>query len=146
MSTRSPAGAEPSAGPPRERRHRFFQGLQKTGRGLRLPIAVLPAAGALNRLGRPDVFGEDGLGWTDASGVMVGAGGRAARRFAGAAAAVLRGCAVIGVAKKADGSTALAAVAGFLVHYNVLRQFPRDRPEGSEAVARVGCREGRTGR
>ncbi len=75
MSTRSPAGAEPSAGPPRERRHRFFQGLQKTGRGLRLPIAVLPAAGALNRLGRPDVFGEDGLGWTDASGVMVGAGG-----------------------------------------------------------------------
>jgi len=45
----------------------------------------------------------------------------------------------IGMAKKADGSTALAAVAGFLVYYNVLRQFPEDCPEGSKAVPMVGC-------
>ena len=36
----------------------LFQGLQKMGRSLQLPIAVLPAAGILNRLGQPDVFGE----------------------------------------------------------------------------------------
>jgi PTS system N-acetylglucosamine-specific IIC component len=46
----------------------------------------------------------------------------------------------IGMAKKADGSTALAAVAGFLVYFNVLRQFPEDCPEGSRAVPNVGCR------
>lgn len=45
----------------------------------------------------------------------------------------------IGMAKKADGSTALAAVAGFLVYFNVLRQFPKDCPEGSQAVPNVGC-------
>ncbi|MBT2879542.1 PTS lactose transporter subunit IIC, partial [Streptomyces sp. McG6] len=42
----------------------LFQGLQKMGRSLQLPIAVLPAAGILNRLGQPDVFGDEGLGWT----------------------------------------------------------------------------------
>ena len=40
----------------------LFQGLQKMGRSLQLPIAVLPAAGILNRLGQPDVFGDDGPG------------------------------------------------------------------------------------
>ena len=43
----------------------LFQGLQKMGRSLQLPIAVLPAAGILNRLGQPDVFGDDGLGWDE---------------------------------------------------------------------------------
>lgn len=56
MSADSPAGAEPTAGPARERWNRLFQGLQKMGRSLQLPIAVLPAAGILNRLGQPDVF------------------------------------------------------------------------------------------
>ncbi|WAX79797.1 PTS transporter subunit EIIC [Streptomyces sp. KMM 9044] len=138
MSTRSPAGAEPSVGPVRERRHRFFQGLQKMGRSLQLPIAVLPAAGILNRLGQPDVFGEDGLGWTDVSRVMVGAGGALLDGSLGLPLLFCVGVA-IGMAKKADGSTALAAVAGFLVYYNVLRQFPQDCPEGSEAVPNVGC-------
>ncbi|MER5312960.1 hypothetical protein ABT034_34910, partial [Streptomyces sp. NPDC002773] len=31
-------------------------GLQKMGRSLQLPIAVLPAAGIINRLGQDDVF------------------------------------------------------------------------------------------
>lgn len=42
------------------------------------------------------------------------------------------------MAKKADGSTALAAVVGFLVYYNVLHQFPVDCGPGSKAVV-TGC-------
>ena len=117
--------------------NKVFQGLQKMGRSLQLPIAVLPAAGILNRLGQPDVFGDDGLGWTDVSRVMVGAGSALLDGSLGLPLLFCIGVA-IGMAKKADGSTALAAVAGFLVYYNVLRQFPEDCPEGSKAVA-IGC-------
>ncbi|MDQ1701691.1 MAG: N-acetylglucosamine system or component, partial [Frankiaceae bacterium] len=35
---------------------------QRIGRSLMLPIAVLPAAGLLLRLGQDDVLGKDGLG------------------------------------------------------------------------------------
>ncbi|RVU24437.1 PTS lactose transporter subunit IIC [Streptomyces antnestii] len=114
-----------------------FQGLQKMGRSLQLPIAVLPAAGILNRLGQPDVFGVDGLGWTDVSKVMVGAG---SALLDGALGLPLLFCigVAIGMAKKADGSTALAAVVGFLVYFNVLRQFPEDCAKGSKPVA-TGC-------
>jgi PTS system N-acetylglucosamine-specific IIC component len=59
--------AETEISPARRRWHSAFQGLQKMGRSLQLPIAVLPAAGILNRLGQPDVFGADGLGWTNVS-------------------------------------------------------------------------------
>ncbi|CAM5525575.1 PTS transporter subunit EIIC [Streptomyces pilosus] len=138
MSADSPAGAEPTAGSARERWNRLFQGLQKMGRSLQLPIAVLPAAGILNRLGQPDVFGDDGLGWTDVSKVMVGAGGALLDGSLGLPLLFCVGVA-IGMAKKSDGSTALAAVAGFLVYFNVLRQFPEDCPEGSRAVPQVGC-------
>ncbi|WP_149548290.1 PTS transporter subunit EIIC [Streptomyces marokkonensis] len=139
MSADSPAGAEPTVRPARERWNRLFQGLQKMGRSLQLPIAVLPAAGILNRLGQPDVFGDDGLGWTNVSKVMMGAGGALLDGSLGLPLLFCVGVA-IGMAKKADGSTALAAVAGFLVYFNVLRQFPEDCPEGSEAVPNVGCR------
>ncbi|KAF3465657.1 PTS transporter subunit EIIC [Streptomyces sp. Tu 3180] len=139
MSADRPAGAEGTAGPARERRHRLYQGLQKMGRSLQLPIAVLPAAGILNRLGQPDVFGDDGLGWTNVSKVMVGAGGALLDGSLGLPLLFCVGVA-IGMAKKADGSTALAAVTGFLVYFNVLRQFPEDCPEGSRAVPQVGCR------
>ena len=40
------------------------------------------------------------------------------------------------MAKKSDGSTALAAVVGFLVYYNVLRQFPVDCAERGEGGRR----------
>ncbi|MEU6660976.1 PTS transporter subunit EIIC [Streptomyces sp. NPDC046821] len=114
-----------------------FQGLQKMGRSLQLPIAVLPAAGILNRLGQPDVFGDQGLGWTDVSKVMVGAG---SALLDGALGLPLLFCigVAIGMAKKSDGSTALAAIVGFLVYYNVLRQFPQDCAAGSKPVA-TGC-------
>ncbi|MDF9813442.1 PTS transporter subunit EIIC [Streptomyces sp. SPB162] len=107
----------------------FFQGLQKMGRSLQLPIAVLPAAGILNRLGQPDVFGADGLGWDRVAKVFAGAGGALLDGSLGLPMLFAVGVA-IGMAKKADGSTALAAVAGFLVYFNVLRQFPEDCGKG----------------
>ncbi|MFE6717482.1 PTS transporter subunit EIIC [Streptomyces albidoflavus] len=115
----------------------LFQGLQKMGRSLQLPIAVLPAAGILNRLGQPDVFGDEGLGWTGVAKVMAGAGGGLLDPNIGLPLLFCVGVA-IGMAKKADGSTALAAVAGFLVYYNVLQQFPKDCPADTEDVL-AGC-------
>ncbi|MFI5796073.1 PTS transporter subunit EIIC [Streptomyces sp. NPDC051677] len=134
----SSESAAPEARPAPRRWHGVYQGLQKMGRSLQLPIAVLPAAGILNRLGQPDVFGDDGLGWTDVSKVMAGAGGALLNSELGLPMLFCVGVA-IGMAKKADGSTALAAVAGFLVYYNVLRQFPKDCPAGSKAVPNIGC-------
>ncbi|MEU3985921.1 PTS transporter subunit EIIC [Streptomyces sp. NPDC026672] len=131
--------ADGTVTPVRARWNTAFQGLQKMGRSLQLPIAVLPAAGILNRLGQPDVFGDEGLGWTDVSRVMTGAGGALLDGSLGLPLLFCVGVA-IGMARKADGSTALAAVAGFLVYYNVLHQFPEDCPEGSTAVPQVGCR------
>ncbi|MFE7135446.1 PTS transporter subunit EIIC [Streptomyces sp. NPDC057638] len=115
----------------------LYQGLQKMGRSLQLPIAVLPAAGILNRLGQDDVFGEDGLGWNDVAKVMEGAGGALLDSSIGLPLLFCVGVA-IGMAKKADGSTALAAVAGFLVYYGVLRQFPGECVDPAVSVA-TGC-------
>lgn len=98
----------------------LFQGLQKVGRSLQLPIAVLPAAGILLRLGQPDVFGKDGLGWGKVADVFAMAGDAV---FANLPLLFCVGIA-IGFAKKADGSTALAALVGFLVYKNVLTAFP----------------------
>ncbi|CAM5440029.1 PTS sugar transporter subunit IIA OS=Streptomyces aurantiogriseus OX=66870 GN=GCM10010251_66900 PE=4 SV=1 [Streptomyces aurantiogriseus] len=134
----SAESADTRVGPGRARWNNLFQGLQKMGRSLQLPIAVLPAAGILNRLGQPDVFGADGLGWTDVSKVMTGAGGALLDGQLGLPLLFCVGVA-IGMAKKADGSTALAAVTGFLVYYNVLRQFPDDCPEGAKAIPNIGC-------
>ncbi|MFB7466302.1 PTS transporter subunit EIIC [Streptomyces sp. NPDC056224] len=114
-----------------------FQGLQKMGRSLQLPIAVLPAAGILNRLGQPDVFGVEGLGWTDVARVMNAAGGALLNADLGLPLLFCVGVA-IGMAKKADGSTALAAVVGFLVYRSVLRAFPTACPTGTRDVG-GGC-------
>ncbi|MFE2580218.1 PTS transporter subunit EIIC [Streptomyces sp. NPDC059378] len=129
--------ADATISPARQRWNGLFQGLQKMGRSLQLPIAVLPAAGILTRLGQPDVFGDDGLGWSDVSKVMAGAGGALLDSAFGLPMLFCVGVA-IGMAKKSDGSTALAAVAGFLVYFNVLRQFPEDCAAGSRPVA-TGC-------
>ncbi|KAB1986802.1 PTS transporter subunit EIIC [Streptomyces triticiradicis] len=123
--------------PARARWHKAFQGLQKMGRSLQLPIAVLPAAGILNRLGQPDVFGADGLGWDNLSKVIGAAGGALLDGNLGLPMLFCVGVA-IGMAKKADGSTALAAVVGFLVYYNVLRAFPETCPGGSVKI-KLGC-------
>ncbi|MGP3983355.1 PTS transporter subunit EIIC [Streptomyces sp. KR80] len=115
MSTSTAAAA-----PAKKRGSGLFQGLQKVGRSLQLPIAVLPAAGILLRLGQPDVFGDKGLGWDKVAAVFATAGGAI---FDNLPLLFCIGVA-IGFAKKADGSTALAALVGFLVYKNVLTAFP----------------------
>ncbi|MER5732309.1 PTS transporter subunit EIIC [Streptomyces sp. NPDC002138] len=115
----------------------IFQGLQKMGRSLQLPIAVLPAAGILNRLGQDDVFGKDGLGWNDVAKVMGSAGGALLNADMGLPLLFCIGVA-IGMAKKADGSTALAAVVGFLVYRYVLHAFPKACPAGTKDI-KGGC-------
>jgi N-acetylglucosamine PTS system EIICBA or EIICB component len=85
-------------------------GLQRLGRSLMLPIAALPAAGLLLRLGQDDLLGAvPGLA-TVAS--VIGAAGGAL--FDNLPLIFAVGIA-IGWAKRADGSTALAAVVGYLV-------------------------------
>ena len=85
--------------------------LQKFGRSLMLPIAALPAAALLLRLGQADTLGADGWGWVKVATVL-GAAGNAL--FANLPLLFAVGVA-IGMAKKSDGSTALAAVIGYLV-------------------------------
>ena len=89
--------------------------LQKFGRSLMLPIAALPVAALLLRLGQPDLLGADGLGWVDVAAVIGAAGGAI---FDNLPLLFALGVA-IGMAKKADGSTALAAVVGYLVFKGV---------------------------
>ncbi|MGV9241264.1 PTS transporter subunit EIIC, partial [Streptomyces nigra] len=60
----------PTAAPTKKWGSGLIQGLQKVGRSLQLPIAVLPAAGLLLRFGQPDVFGKDGLGWDKVAAVF----------------------------------------------------------------------------
>ncbi|WP_242903286.1 PTS transporter subunit EIIC [Actinomadura terrae] len=88
-----------------------FGVLQRIGRSLMLPIAVLPAAGILLRLGQDDLLGVDGLGWNRVAEVFAAAGGALLDNLALLFAVGV----AIGFAKKSDGSTALAAVAAYLV-------------------------------
>src|SRR5690606_24949865 len=112
--------ATASAAPAKKRGSGLFQGLQKVGRSLQLPIAVLPAAGILLRLGQDDVFGAGGVGWDKVAAVFATAEGGILGNLP---TLVCIGVA-IGFGKKADGSTALAALVGFLVYRNVLAAFP----------------------
>lgn len=89
--------------------------IQKFGRSLMLPIAALPVAALLLRFGAPDMLGADGLGWDQVAAVLF-AGGNAL--FANLPLLFCVGVA-IGMARKADGSTALAAVVGYLVFKGV---------------------------
>ena len=105
--------------------------LQKFGRSLMLPIAALPVAALLLRLGQPDLLGADGLGW-DKVAAVIGAAGNAL--FANLPLLFAVGVA-IGMAKKADGSTALAAVVGYLVFKAVgdaISPFILDAPKEGE--------------
>jgi PTS system N-acetylglucosamine-specific IIC component len=97
------------------RRRPGLAGIQKFGRSLMLPIAALPVAALMLRLGQPDLLGADGLGW-DQVAAVIGAGGGAL--FANLPLLFAVGVA-IGMARKSDGSTALAAVVGYLVFKGV---------------------------
>ncbi|MFG2179432.1 PTS transporter subunit EIIC [Streptomyces abikoensis] len=94
---------------------------QRIGRSLMLPVAVLPAAALLVRLGNDDMLGRKSFPEfvVKIAGYM-SAGGNALLSNMALLFAV--GVA-IGFAKKSDGSTALAAVTGYLVFQKVLATF-----------------------
>ncbi|PZR53450.1 PTS N-acetylglucosamine transporter subunit IIBC [Xylanimonas oleitrophica] len=105
--------AEPTTG------KRGFPGLaqlQRIGRSLMLPIASLPAAALLLRLGQDDMLGADGVAgtwpWMQPVADVLGAAGNGL--FGNLPLIFALGVAV-GYAKKADGSTGLAALIGYLV-------------------------------
>jgi N-acetylglucosamine PTS system EIICBA or EIICB component len=79
-----------------------MQGLQQLGRALMLPIAVLPIAGLLLRLGQPDL-----LGWA-----AMAAAGEAIFSNLGLLFAVGVG---VGLARENHGAAGLAALVGFVV-------------------------------
>jgi PTS system N-acetylglucosamine-specific IIC component len=79
-----------------------FDGMQQLGRALMLPIAVLPIAGLLLRLGQPDL-----LGWA-----AMAAAGDAIFSNLGLLFAVGVG---VGLARENHGAAGLAALVGFLV-------------------------------
>ncbi|KEI44779.1 PTS N-acetylglucosamine transporter subunit IIBC [Saccharopolyspora rectivirgula] len=89
--------------------------LQRLGRSLMLPIAVLPAAAILLRLGQDDLLGAIPALATPAE-IISSAGGAL---FDNLPLLFAIGVA-IGFAKKADGSTALAAAVGYLVLSGVM--------------------------
>ncbi|GAB3279799.1 PTS transporter subunit EIIC [Parasphingorhabdus pacifica] len=92
-----------------------FAQLQRLGRSLMLPIAVLPAAALLQRLGQDDLLGSIG-GFAAIAGLIGAAGGALFDNLP-----LLFAIGVsIGFAKKADGTTALAGAVGYLVLANVL--------------------------
>ncbi|WP_017976014.1 PTS transporter subunit EIIC [Actinopolyspora halophila] len=92
-----------------------FAQLQRLGKSLMLPIAVLPAAALLLRLGQDDLIGAI-PGMADIGAVISSAGGAL---FDNLPLLFAIGVA-IGFAKKADGSTALAGAVGYLVLSGVL--------------------------
>ncbi|MFG3494386.1 PTS transporter subunit EIIC [Streptomyces sp. NPDC047928] len=95
--------------------------MQRIGRSLMLPVAVLPAAALLIRLGNDDMLGRASFpDFINKIASFMFAGGNAILSNMALLFAV--GIA-IGFAKKSDGSTALAAVTGYLVFKNVLGTF-----------------------
>ncbi|MEU9300395.1 PTS transporter subunit EIIC [Streptomyces sp. NPDC048269] len=95
--------------------------MQRIGRSLMLPVAVLPAGALLIRLGQDDMLGKASLpDFVNKIATYMAAGGEAI--IVNMALLFAVGIA-IGFAKKSDGSTALAAVTGYLVFSKVLATF-----------------------
>ncbi|MFE4538027.1 PTS transporter subunit EIIC [Streptomyces scopuliridis] len=122
MSTASAAASadkKPSAG--KSKGSGAMAVMQRIGRSLMLPVAVLPAGALLVRLGNTDMLGRESFpAFLTKIASFMAAGGNAILDNMPLLFAV--GIA-IGFAKKADGSTALAAVTGYLVFKNVLATF-----------------------
>ncbi|WP_336207794.1 PTS transporter subunit EIIC [Nonomuraea sp. LPB2021202275-12-8] len=108
---------------------RLMNVLQRLGRSLMLPIAALPVAALLLRFGQPDMLGANGaepggladvagLSWmNDVAEVLAAAGGALLENLPLLFAVGV----AIGFARKADGTTALAAVVGYLVFDRVTK-------------------------
>ncbi|MFE8986318.1 PTS transporter subunit EIIC [Streptomyces collinus] len=115
MSTDTAAPASPKKG------SAVMAVMQRIGRSLMLPVAVLPAAALLVRLGNDDMLGRPEFpAFLTKIASFMAAGGNAILDNMALLFAV--GIA-IGFAKKSDGSTALAAVTGYLVFQRVLGTF-----------------------
>lgn len=137
MSTENPsasAGPGPLAAPSPGKTKgsgKALQNMQRFGRSLMLPIAALPAAALLLRLGQDDLLGRfESL--TTVAQVIGAAGGALFENLPLLFAVGIS----FGFAKKGDGSTALAAVVGFLVLINVFKVMAPvvlgAAPEGGE--------------
>ena len=113
-ATSKPAGTSEKSG----LRIPGFAQLQRLGKSLMLPIAVLPAAGILLRLGQDDLLGRIHAPVIGPFFHAMSAAGGAL--FTNLPLLFAVGVA-IGFAKKADGSTALAAVVGYLVMQAVFK-------------------------
>lgn len=107
--------------------------LQRVGRSLMLPIASLPAAALLLRLGQPDMLGAEGLGthaeWLLPVADVLAAAGNA---LLGNLALLFAVGVAVGYARKSDGSTGLAALIGYLVFTgvsNALSPYVLGKPE-----------------
>ncbi|GAA2645453.1 PTS transporter subunit EIIC [Streptomyces spororaveus] len=107
--------------------------MQRIGRSLMLPVAVLPAAALLVRLGDKDMLGSASMPEfiNKIAGYMSAGGGAILDNMALLFAVGI----AIGFAKKSDGSTALAAVTGYLVFKSVLATFTDSNlPKVAKAV------------
>jgi PTS system N-acetylglucosamine-specific IIC component len=137
MSTTDNPTADASPGT--AKRGMNLAGLQRLGRSLMLPIAALPAAGLLLRLGQADMLGRFSPLKTVAN-VIAAAGGAL---FDNLPLIFAVGIA-IGWAKKSDGSTALAAVVGYLVLAGVFKAMSpvvlagKVDPAGAPALINFG--------
>lgn len=126
MSTATVAEGSSRPAPAPKKQRKTFANLQRLGRSLMLPIAVVPAAGILNRIGQPDLLGA--IPGFDTGASVIAAAGQAIFTWLPLLFAV--GIA-IGWAKKSDGSTALAAVVGYMVLYSVFQAMsPIVLPKG----------------
>lgn len=92
------------------RKDRFLGALQKMGKALMTPIAVLPAAGLLNRLGAPDVWN---IPWMMQAGGVI---------FENLPLIFAIGVSV-GIAEENNGISALAATVGYLILTKVAVSF-----------------------
>jgi PTS system N-acetylglucosamine-specific IIC component len=116
-----------------------FAVLQRIGRSLMLPIAVLPAAGIMLRLGQDDLLGPGGLGWTRVAEVFAAAGGALLDNLPLLFAVGV----AIGFARRSDGSTALSAVVAYLVFDRVTKvMFARTEQLESSVTAMVRQEDG----
>jgi PTS system N-acetylglucosamine-specific IIC component len=105
-----------SGAPSASRGSATFGILQRIGRSLMMPIAVLPVAGLLLRFGQPDV-----ATWLHASPTNI-----VSQVLANAGNAIFSNLSIlfavgvaIGFARRSDGMTALSAVVGYLIFNNV---------------------------
>jgi N-acetylglucosamine PTS system EIICBA or EIICB component len=108
--TRRTTMSAATTSPPESRTRVGLAGLQRLGRSLMLPIAALPAAGLLQRLGQDDLLGHFAA-LKQVAAVFSAAGGALFDHLP----VIFAVGVAIGWARKADGSTALAALVGYLV-------------------------------